>query len=65
MADDNDVEQTNQPDQQNESATQSHDANEKRNMICFWVVGLCNTYGPMVLMSAAYDIIKGLNGVSV
>lgn len=66
MADNNDVEQTNQPDQQTEqSIAPSHDVNEKRNMICFWIVGLCNTYGPMVLMSAAYDIIKRLNGISV
>lgn len=56
MTDNNDVEQTNQPDQQNEPpVAQNHEINEKRNMICFWIVGLCNTYGP----------IKNLNGVSV
>lgn len=47
------------------SIVQRDDANEKRNMICFWIVGLCNSYGLMVMMSAAYDIIKRLNGVSV
>lgn len=66
MADDSVAEQTSQPDQQNEqSIAPNHDVNEKRNMVCFWIVGLCNTYGPMVLLSAAYDIIKRLNGVSV
>lgn len=66
MDDNTDVEQTDQPNQQNEqSMAPNYDVNEKRNMACFWVVGLCNTYGPMVLLSAAYDIIKRLNGVSV
>lgn len=66
MADDYDNVQTNRPDQQNDQPTvPNYDVNEKRNMVCFWVVGLCNTYGPMVLLSAAYDIIRRLNGVTV
>lgn len=54
-----------QPENEHTSTPQSDDVNEKRNMICFWIVGLCNTYGSTVLLSAAYDIIKRLNGASV
>lgn len=66
MADDHADPQSNPSDHHNEqSLEQSHDPNEKRNMLCFWTVGLCNTYGSTVLLSAAYDIIKRLNGDSV
>lgn len=36
-----------------------------QNLICFWIIGLCNGYGWTVMLSAAFDIIKRLNGVSV
>lgn len=68
MGDNHDARQINQlehPENEHRSIAQSDDVNEKRNMICFWVVGLCNTYGSTVLLSAAYDIIKRLNGASV
>lgn len=67
MADNQDVQQTSQSHQQNEqSIAPNYDVvNEKRNMVCFWVVGLCNAYGILVLLSAAYDIIEQLKGVSV
>lgn len=29
-----------------------------RNLISFWVLGLCNNYGYVVMLSAALDIIK-------
>lgn len=63
--DDRQFNQSAQPEAEPAAIVQSDDANEKRNMIGFWIVGLCNTYGSTVLLSAAYDIIKQLNGLSV
>lgn len=36
-----------------------------QNMICFCIVGVCNGFGWYVMLSATYDIIKSLHGVSV
>lgn len=36
-----------------------------QNIVCFWVVGLCNGFGWTVMLSATYDILKRLDGVSV
>lgn len=36
-----------------------------QNVICFSMIGLCNEFGWAVMISATYDIVKGLNGVSV
>lgn len=36
-----------------------------RNILSFWMLGLCNNYGFVVMLSAAYDIIKRFNGISV
>lgn len=33
-----------------------------RNLLAFWILGLCNNYGYVVMLSAAHDI---LNAVSV
>lgn len=58
----------NQHEEYNENSTaQNHDnQNHKvQNLICFWMVGLCNGFGWTVMLSATYDILKGLNGVSV
>lgn len=52
----------------NENSTaQIHDDQNRRvqNLICFWMTGLCNGFGWTVMLSATYDILKGLNGVSV
>lgn len=59
--------QTNQTNQNNVSASNLsiHDAYKWRNILAFWVLGLCNNYGYVVMLSAAYDIIKRFNGVSV
>lgn len=57
-----------QDNQYNENPTaQNCDENDhnKRNLTCFWVIGLCNNYGWIVMLSAAFDIIKRLKGVSV
>lgn len=36
-----------------------------RNLISFWILGLCNNYGYVVMLTAAHDIIKRFNGYSV
>lgn len=30
----------------------------KRDLIAFWVLGLCNNYGYVVMLTAAVDIIR-------
>lgn len=35
------------------------------NIICFWMVGLCNGFGWTVMLSATYDILEQFDGVSV
>lgn len=42
-----------------------HDVHNWRNILSFWVLGLCNGYGTTVMLSAAYDIIQRFDGVSV
>jgi battenin len=29
-----------------------------RNLLAFWVLGLCNNYGYVVMLSAAHDILS-------
>lgn len=42
-----------------------HDVHNWRNILSYWVLGLCNGYGTTVMLSAAYDIIQQFDGVSV
>lgn len=44
---------------------QVHDDHNWRNILSFWVLGLCNNYGFVVMLSAAYDIIKRFDSISV
>lgn len=44
---------------------QVQDDHNWRNILSFWVLGLCNNYGFVVMLSAAYDIIKRFDSVSV
>lgn len=37
----------------------------KRNLLCFWLIGLCSGIGDSVLSSASFDVIKRLEGGSV
>lgn len=37
----------------------------KRNLICFWMIGLCSGFGGTVMWSATFDILKGVNTASV
>lgn len=41
------------------------DDHQWRNVLSFWILGLCNNYGFVVMLSAAYDIIKRFDGFSV
>lgn len=37
----------------------------RRNLICFWIIGLCGGIGASILSSASFDVIKRLEGGSV
>lgn len=49
------------------SPGQNHTSQSYRvlNIICFWMVGLCNGFGWTVMLSATYDILEEFDGVSV
>lgn len=36
-----------------------------RNLIAFWILGLCNNYGYVVMLSAAHDILASKFGHKV
>lgn len=57
----------------NNSSTSSNDSdieklstNDKnykcRNLIAYWILGLCNNYGYVVMLSAAHDILHNKFG---
>jgi hypothetical protein len=38
---------------------QSHqEGRNYRNLVAFWILGLCNNYGYVVMLSAAHDILS-------
>lgn len=37
------------------------DAGRWRDLTAFWLLGLCNNYGYVVMLSAAHDIISRIN----
>lgn len=37
------------------------DAGRWRDLTAYWILGLCNNYGYVVMLSAAHDIIGRLN----
>lgn len=45
----------------------AHNTNQDkwRNLMSFWILGLCNNYGYVVMLTAAHDIIERFNGYSV
>lgn len=55
----------NQSNNVNESTESISDDHKWRNILSFWMLGLCNNYGFVVMLSAAFDIIKRFDGVSV
>lgn len=36
-----------------------------RNLAAFWILGLCNNYGYVVMLSAAHDILESKFGTTV
>lgn len=40
------------------AASSVHDVHKWRNTLSFWVLGMCNNYGYVVMLSAAIDIIN-------
>lgn len=46
-------------------AQQIQDDHNWRNILSFWILGLCNNYGFVVMLSAAYDIIQRFDSISV
>ncbi|XP_046596829.1 battenin isoform X1 [Neodiprion lecontei] len=42
--------------------TQAEKRKKWRNLIAFWILGLCNNYGYVVMLSAAHDIIESKFG---
>lgn len=47
------------------AAQQIQDDHNWRNILSFWILGLCNNYGFVVMLSAAFDIIKRFDSISV
>lgn len=42
-----------------------NDVHKWRNILSFWIMGLSNNFGFVVMLSAAFDIINRFNAVSV
>lgn len=40
---------------------QSNDPEHWRDLVAFWILGMCNNYGYVIMLSAAHDIIKSLD----
>ncbi|KAH8379945.1 hypothetical protein KR009_008125 [Drosophila setifemur] len=43
------------------SRSSRHDRGQWRDLTAYWILGLCNNYGYVVMLSAAHDIIKQFN----
>ncbi len=41
----------------NNGNTKAKDSGLWRDLVAYWILGLCNNYGYVVMLSAAYDII--------
>lgn len=41
--------------------TKFKDPGRWRDLTAYWILGLCNNYGYVVMLSAAHDIIKRFN----
>lgn len=37
------------------------DSERWRDLMAFWLLGMCNNYGYVIMLSAAHDIIKSLD----
>lgn len=43
------------------AGTKFKDTGRWRDLTAYWILGLCNNYGYVVMLSAAHDIIKRFN----
>lgn len=43
-----------------EAATNFKDTGRWRDLTAYWILGLCNNYGYVVMLSAAHDIIGNI-----
>lgn len=59
------VENNNDNNNQNSINEIIHSNYKWRNLTAFYLLGLCNSYGYVVMLSAAHDIIGRFNGYSV
>lgn len=44
-----------------EQGTKVKDTGRWRDLTAYWILGLCNNYGYVVMLSAAHDIIERFN----
>lgn len=48
-------------DKIDKAGTRFKDTGRWRDLTAYWILGLCNNYGYVVMLSAAHDIIKRFN----
>jgi battenin len=46
----------------NEASGEVKDRQLWRDLVAYWILGMCNNYGYVVMLTAAHDIIKELGG---
>jgi CLN3 protein len=46
----------------NEATSEVKDRQLWRDLVAYWILGMCNNYGYVVMLTAAHDIIKELGG---
>lgn len=44
-----------------ENDDKNKDPERWRDLVAFWILGMCNNYGYVIMLSAAHDIIKSLD----
>lgn len=55
----------NKDEEPTEDANPSVDRSLWRDLVAFWILGLCNNYGFVVMLSAAHDIIERFSNLNV
>lgn len=48
-----------------EAEVKIRDAGRWRDLTAYWILGLCNNYGYVVMLSAAHDIISRIDNPNV
>lgn len=49
-------------DNEGDEARPPKDKGLWRDLVAYWILGLCNNYGYVVMLTAAHDILKELEG---